>query len=70
MSPITTNLGIIWEIPCIIKPCLLPRRHYNECDSAQMTLEDTIFSNQIQPEVIPGLADYFVRFKKKLRTAN
>jgi hypothetical protein len=51
MSPITINLGIIWEIPYIINPCLLPRRPYNECDSAQMALEDTIFSNQIQPEV-------------------
>jgi hypothetical protein len=64
MSPITINLGIIWEIPYIINPCLLPRRPYNECDSAQMALEDTIFSNQIQPEAIFDLADYFVRFKK------
>lgn len=32
--------------------------------TAQMTLEDTIFSNQIQPEAISDLADYFVRFKK------
>jgi hypothetical protein len=29
-----------------------------------MALEDTIFSNQIQPEAISDLADYFVRFKK------
>jgi len=29
-----------------------------------MALEDTIFSNQIQPETISDLADYFVRFKK------
>jgi hypothetical protein len=29
-----------------------------------MALEDTIFSNQIQPEAIFDLADYFVRFKK------
>jgi hypothetical protein len=64
MSAITINLGIIWEIPYTINPCLLPRRPYNECDSAQMALEDTIFSNQIQPEAISDLADYFVRFKK------
>jgi len=29
-----------------------------------MALEDTIFSNQIQPEVISDLEDYFVESKK------